>query len=443
MTPAELRTSITGTLVRPGDDGWDAARLFHSGIGEPDLIVRAADVDDVRAAVRYAASAGLPVAVRGGGHSAWGTIPGGVLVDLHDLREVTVDAATRRVSIGGGAVWGEVAATLAPHGLGLSSGDTASVGVGGLTLGGGIGWMVRAWGLAADQLVGAQVVTAAGDLVGASADENPELFWALRGGGGNFGIVTRFDFAAHELASVVFAELRVDGERAPVLRALRDVLRDAPREVTATYMDVPAIDPSAPPGATITVCAIGDDVAAVRALLAPVLAVPGVEESAIAVRAYPDILMQMPEVDPDAPPPGFVGGNTLLLDLDDAAIDALAAFRDAREAAVLFLRSLGGAYGDVPQESTAFPARDAQWFAMAGAFRLPGVLDADGEAAAAAEWAAIEARGAAGYGNFIDSIDPAWAHRMYPDATWQRLSAIKRVWDPGNVFARNHNVPPA
>ncbi|WP_238706940.1 FAD-binding oxidoreductase [Microbacterium lushaniae] len=365
------------------------------------------------------------------------------MIDLAELRDIRVDPATRRVSVGGGATWGDVARTLAGEGLGISSGDTASVGVGGLTLGGGIGWMVRAWGLAADQLVGAQVVTASGEVVEASATEHPDLFWALRGGGGNVGVVTRFDFVAHALNDVVFATLRVSGDAAATLRALRDLMRDAPPQFTVTYMDVPAMDPNAPAGAGITVCGIDTDVAATRSFLEPVLAVPGVSAEEIAVRSYPDVLMEMPGYDPDQPPPGFVGGNTLLAELDDDVVDALVGFRATRPAAVLFLRSLGGAYGDVAPADTPFPARSATWFAMAGAFDVPGLLDAAGVAAAEREWAAIEAHGLARYANFSVSTDPEWARRMYPEPVWSRLAAIKRTWDPGNLFRRNHNVPPA
>ena len=155
-----LTSGLPGRVITPGDDAWEAARHFHSGTGEPDVIVRAGSVADVAAAVRWAASEGLPVVVRGGGHSVWGAVPGGLTVDVGALDDIEVDGTLVRV--GGGATWGRVAAELAGHGLGISSGDTASVGVGGLTLGGGIGWMVRAWGLAADQLVGAQLVTATG-----------------------------------------------------------------------------------------------------------------------------------------------------------------------------------------------------------------------------------------------------------------------------------------
>jgi FAD/FMN-containing dehydrogenase len=437
MTPAELQAGVAGTVVAPGDPAWDSARLFHSGIGEPELIVRAASVDDVVAAVVYAADNGLPLGVRGGGHSAWGTLPGGVVVDLRELNEVSVDA--RRVSVGGGATWGAVAAALAPHGLGISSGDTASVGVGGLTLGGGIGWMTRAWGLAVDQLVGAQLVTAAGETLEVSDAAHPELFWALRGGGGNFGVVTRFDFEAHELPGVVFATLRVTDAPA-ALRVLRTALRDAPRELTVTYMDVPAMDPSAPAGATLTACWIGRDVAAAGAALAPLLRSEAFIEVEIQAQGYPDILLDAPEFDPEQPMPGFVGGNTLLPELSEEAIDALVAFRAARPASVLFLRSLGGAFGDVPDDATAFSPRSATWFAMAGAFLIPGVLDAAGAGEAETEWAAIEALGAGTYGNFTTSVDPGWAERMYPAATRERLRALKRKWDPDNRFSFNHNL---
>nr|BFF12078.1 hypothetical protein GCM10025699_33810 [Microbacterium flavescens] len=296
VTELSLTDLAAGTVVKPGDAEWDAARSFHSGVGEPTIIVRPSSVDDVRAAVRYAASERLDVMVRGGGHSAWGAVPGGVTLDLDALDDIRVDGAL--VHVGGGATWGAVAAALAEHGLAVSSGDTASVGVGGLTLGGGIGWMVRAWGLAADQLVGAQVVTASGDVLEANDASHSDLLWALRGGGGNFGVVTRFDFRAHPLTSVVFATLGVAGDARPVLRALRDTMIGAPRELTVTYMDVPAMDPSAPAGATITACWIGDDEDAARAALAPLVALDGVTETELGVRGYPDILMDMPAPTP-------------------------------------------------------------------------------------------------------------------------------------------------
>jgi len=447
MQIEQLRTQLTGRVIAPDDDGWDAARLFHSGIGEPAVIVRAGSVADVVAAVRWAAAEQVPVNVRGGGHSAWGTVPGGLTIDLAELSDVEVDGTAvhlgggATVHVGGGATWGAVAAKLSPHGLGISSGDTASVGVGGLTLGGGIGWMVRAWGLAADQLEGAQLVTAAGDVVEVSASSHPELFWALRGGGGNFGVVTRFDFRAHELPAVVWAELALQGDARPVLRALRDVLRAAPRELTVTYMDVPSMDPSAPAGASITACWAGDDPEAARAALAPLLALEGVTESDLGVRAYPDVLLDAPAFDPDQPMPGFIGGNCLLVDTDDAVLDALASFRESHPPSVVFLRSLGGAFGDTPQEATPFPARGATWFAMAGVFDLPGTTD-DDRAGIVAEWEAIAATGAGVYGNFTTEIDGSVVGRIFAPEAIARLAVVKREWDPQNLFSRNHNVAP-
>ncbi|MCC2030720.1 FAD-binding oxidoreductase [Microbacterium allomyrinae] len=441
MTLDELNAGIAGTVIRPGDPQWDDARRFHSGIGEPAAVIRASSVDDVRGALRYAVAERLDVMVRGGGHSAWGQVPGGITIDISALDDLSVDGTL--VSIGGGARWGDVARALADHRLGISSGDTASVGVGGLTLGGGIGWMVRAWGLASDQLVGAQLVTARGDVVEVTAAAHPELLWALRGGGGNFGVVTRFDFRAHPLDGVVAAILGIEGDARPVLTVLRDVLVDAPRELTVTYMDVPAMDPSAPAGASITAVWLGTDEAAARAALAPLLAAPGVTEREFGVRAYPDILLETPEFDPDNPMPGFVGGNTLLRELDDESIERIVTFREQNPASVAFLRSLGGAYGDVAQEATAFPARDATWFAMAGAFDIPGMLDDARRAEVVAAWDAIESRGGGVYGNFTMSTDSGWVARMYPPATLTRLAAVKREWDPGNVFCRNHNVTPA
>lgn len=441
MANDDISAALGGAVIRPGDPGWDAARRFHSGIGEPALVIRAASVDDVRSAVRYAAAEGLDVMVRSGGHSAWGSVPGGLTIDLAALADVAVEGT--RVSIGGGAHWGPVAATLASHGLGISSGDTASVGVGGLTLGGGIGLMVRAWGLACDQLVGVHLVTAEGDLVEATDATHPDLMWALRGGGGNFGVVTRFEFQAHPLRAVFAAELGFEGDARQLLPALRDVMTDAPRELTVTYMDVPPMDPSAPPGSSIGAVWAGDDEARAREAVAPLLAVPGVVQRDMGVRPYPEVLLEQPEFDPETPMPGFVGGNTLLRVLEDDVIERLVAFRETYPASVLFLRALGGAYGDVPQEESAFPARDATWFAMAGAFDVPGMLDDAARTRALGEWNEIESLGSGVYGNFTTSTEPGWSERMYLPETLTRLAAVKREWDPRNVFRRNHNVRPA
>ncbi|MDR6865673.1 FAD/FMN-containing dehydrogenase [Microbacterium resistens] len=402
--------------------------------------VRPESAEEVAVAIRHAADRGRPVAVLAGGHGHWPVEPGGLLIDLGALSRVEVDGT--RVAIGGGAVWGRVAGALEPHGLAISSGDTASVGVGGLTVGGGLGWMARAWGAAVDQLVGAQVVTADGRIVEASAEENPDLFWALRGGGGNVGIVTRFDFEAHPLPGIAFAEYTAGDDAEEFLRAVRELMRTAPRELTVTFMDVPPMDPSAPAGARLSAVWAGEDAARLAAELAPVAGLSGVSGEVTRPR-YREILMEMPEAEPGQEPPGFLGGNGLYADLGDDLIERLVAFRRTYPASVLFLRSLGGAFGDVPQDATPFPGRDATWFVMAGAFDVPGLLDDAGRAAVERDWSAISTGRLAEYGNFVDSASAGDARSMFTPAAYERLARIKAEWDPQNLFRGNHNVPPS
>lgn len=415
--------------------------LMTDSVEHPSPTVhRPSTVSEVADLVRRAAQEPVPLTVVAGGHGPWSHAPApGLRIELGGLSSIEVEGT--RVRIGGGAVWGDVAAELAHHGLALSSGDTASVGVGGLTLGGGIGWMVRAWGLAVDQLVGAQVVTASGEVVETSADAHPDLFWALRGGGGNFGIVTRFDFEAHRLPGIALAENIVEGDATAVLRATRDLMREAPRELTVTFMDVPPMDPSAPAGARLTAVWAGPEPEALRAAIAPVAALDGVR-SEVTEPAYRDILMEMPQPEGDdaAEPPGFIGGNGLVAALDDELIDRLVAFRAAYPASVVFLRSLGGAFADVPQEETAFPARSATWFVMAAVFDVPGLLDDASRERAAADVQRIVAGRLAEYSNFADTEQSESVSAMYAEEGYDRLRAVKRQWDPQNLFRRNHNI---
>lgn len=408
---------------------------------ESPLTVRPATPEDVAALVRRAHQESLTITVVSGGHGPWSRdASNGMRIEMAELADIRIDGTM--VRIGGGATWGAVAAALSQAGLAISSGDTSSVGVGGLTLGGGIGWMVRAWGLAIDQLAGAQVVTASGEIVETSAGENADLFWALRGGGGNFGIVTRFDFTAHRLEGIVHGEYAISDDPAAALRAVRDVMRTAPRELTVTYMDVPAMDPSAPAGARVAAVWAGGDVEALGATLAPVSTLAGIQAT-VTTPAYRDILLEMPVPDPgeEVPaPPGFIGGNGLYAELDDELIDRLVAFRAAYPASVVFLRSLGGAFGDLSQEETAFPARSATWFVLAGGFDIPGMIDKATRAAILADWREIESGRLAEYGNFADTERPQAVPGMFTTDAYDRLRAVKAKWDPQNLFRRNHNI---
>ena len=250
---------MAGEVLTPGQDGYDEAASTVFAVGTPDLVVRPRDASGVAIALRYAASAGLPVSVRSGGHSPAGysTSDGGVVIDLRHLREVRVlDPVTRQVRVGAGATWGAVAATLQRTGLALTSGDTASVGVGGLTLAGGIGWMVRRYGLAIDAVTGADMVSADGRLVRADATEHPDLLWALRGGGGNFGVVVSLDFTAQPVASVHYGPIiyrldalaggagkkATDGQPAGMARLItgwRDLMRGSDESLTTALALVP------------------------------------------------------------------------------------------------------------------------------------------------------------------------------------------------------------
>ena len=414
-----------------------------AGSQTPPEILYPRDVEEVAAAVRRAVDEGVPLTVRGGGHGFWKPQPGGLAIDLRHLSSIEVGDATGEgslVRIGAGARWGEVAAALAPHGVAISAGDTASVGVAGLAVGGGIGLLMRDRGLAIDQLRGVQLVTADGRVREATASENADLFWAVRGGGGNFGVVTRLDFEAAPLDGVLAGELSVEADPAALLRAVRDTLVTAPRALTVTYMDVPAMDPSAPAGARLAVTWAGTDQAALDAALQPITAVAGVHGETVRM-AYGDALSTMPH-DVDEPNPPMLSVNGLYAELDDALIDRLVAFRRAHAASVVFLRSLGGAYGEVAEENTAFPARTATWFAMAVAFDFPGMLDEAERETVRSELAAVAQGRLAAYTNFADPASNPDASVFYTPDAWARLRALKSQWDPQNVFAGNHNIPP-
>ena len=429
---------------RPGEPGYDEGAGGFAGVGTPALVVRPRDADEVAVALADAVRSGRAVSVRSGGHSVAGhcTNSGGTVIDLRHLDGVDVlDAERRLVRVGGGASWARVAAALEPHGWGLTSGDTTTVGVGGLTLGGGIGWMVRRFGLAADQLVGARVVTADGRLLTASEAENPDLFWALRGGGGNFGVVVDFDFVVHEVGTVHHGTITYALEDAvELLTRWRDAMRRAPEELTSTLALVPRF-PGAPPTAQVLVCyagAPGTPVAEADAAIEPLLELGTVREASIVERPYASILedpFRAPGIRP-------VSRNTLVPTLDDDLVAAVAAAHQGPAPTALSVRSLGGAMSRVPAGATAFAHRDAE--AMVVAFVLLGEDAAEPEVSAAlGPWREVAARGAGTYVGFQGSDTAEDVAAAYPPATYARLAEVKRTYDPQNVFARNHNVEPA
>lgn len=430
-------------VLRPGDEGYDlSARTFFTE-GRPAEVWRPRTAADVAEAVAYAARHGLAVSVRSGGHSALGfsTNDGGLVVDLRHLGSVEVlDLERRLVRVGGGATWGGVAAALDPLGWGLTSGDTAGVGVGGLTLGGGIGWMVRRDGLAIDNLVGARVVTADGRLLTASADEHPDLFWALRGGGGNFGVVVDLDFVARPVPTVRFGSVGYElDDPARFVGRWRDAMRAAPDELSSTLVLAPRT-PEVPPTASVLLCWAGDPECAGTApedAIEPLLELGTVTTWNVAERRYAEVLEDA------VLPPGLrlVARNVLVPALDDAVVAAVDQVHRATPGAAVAIRALGGAFGRVPADATAFAHRDAEAMVLLGLVRPAATPDAEVEQALR-PWAAVATPGTGTYLNFQGSATEADLAAAYPPATYARLAAVKRAYDPDNRFARNHNIAP-
>jgi FAD/FMN-containing dehydrogenase len=434
----DIRDGRAGTALLAGDEGWGANPPIYPPPGEPAAVVRPETPQQVGAALRFAAAEGIGVAVRGGGHgSGRFDNQGGLVIELANFTSVEVDGT--RVRVGGGALWGDVATVLGEHGLALTSGDTKSVGVGGLTLGGGVGWLVRQYGLAFDSLVAAEVVLPSGEVVAASADEHPDLFWALRGGGGNFGVVTAFVFEAHPLDGVVFGTLSYDVARAAeVLKGWRDVMRGAPEPLNSTFLAMPGMGPGMEPALQVIVIHPGRDLAAVEPHLARLRALPGYLSEDIAAREYADALDDAHPFPGE--PPTITGDNGFLDDLDDTAADAVVAVH-AAVGGVLVVRYLRGAYNRVPADATAWAFRDAEVMVMVAAF-LPPRAPRELIDEVHARWAPVLALATGTYGNFAQEAGDEVTALMYPPATLARLREVKRAYDPGNLLSRNHNVVP-
>lgn len=419
--------------VRPGDAEYDEARTTKFDAAQPVLILRPTSPEEVAQSLKHALDEGLPVAIRNGAHNAlsFGTIEDGVVIDLSKFSQVEA-LGEGRVRIGGGATWGPAAAELAKHGLAITSGDTISVGVGGLTQVGGFGWMLRKHGLALDNLLAAEVVTAAGDVVRASADENDDLFWALRGGAGNFGVVTALEFQAQPVSTVHFGMIEFALEDLDqLLKGWAAAMRNAPDELTTTLALRPAYGPF-PAGAILFVCLDGDDASA----LDPLRAIGTVVAEDISERPYAEILEEGPPSQPVMP----VIGNTMVESIDEPLIDAITAAYGIGNR-VVFVRYLGGAFARVDPAATAFAHRGAEAMVISAAF-MPSDATEDHRAEARAVWATIGDQGIGSYAGFLASETPEDLAGIWPADTLERLRQAKRTWDPDNVFRRNFNIAP-
>ncbi|WP_433367662.1 FAD-binding oxidoreductase [Actinoplanes sp. CA-142083] len=427
-----MKTDLRGEILEPGTEEYAAASGSLFASGSPAFVVRPGSVADVRAAVTFAASWKLKLSVRGGGHAfaGFGTNDGGIVVDLSRLAEVALTDKDRHiVRIGGGATWGQVATALAPHGLAISSGDTRSVGVGGLTLSGGIGWKVRKYGLALDSLVAAEVVTANGEFVRASDEENPELFWALRGGGGNFGVVTAFEFAAHPTTDVFHGRIAFPAaEAGAVLPGWADYMRTAPDELTSIASFANPFAGGAQAPVEVHVAFDGDDAARVARALDPIRRLGTVLDDNVARKAYGDVL-----VDGLVPPPGFrFVSRGAFVDKESVpdALRVLIELGASGRSPAIAVRSVGGAVSRVPGDATAYAHRQAELM----------VTTATVNQEQTETWERLGPYVNGAYANFLSSATAEDVTAIYPPETYRRLAAVKRQYDPDNLFAGNHNI---
>ncbi len=438
-----LRREFGGTVIEPGGAEYDSASRTVLTSGRPACVLRPKTAGDVQGGVRFAVRTRLLLSVRGGGHgfAGFGTNDGGIVIDLSNLADVEIiDKERHLVRIGGGATWGQVAEALAPHGLAISSGDTKSVGVGGLTLSGGIGWKVRKYGLALDNVVAAEVVTASGQVVQASSQDNPELFWAIRGGGGNFGIVTAFEFRAHRTTEIFFGKIAFPASHAAtVLQGWADYMRTAPKELTSSA--VVANPLAGGPGAPVEICVAfdGDETQLADQAIDPIRRLGPVLGDDIALKPYADTLE-----DGGAPPPGIQFAVRSAFTEKESVpdvIDILVEARASERPPVIAVRSVGGAVSRLPDDATAYAHRQAELMFLTMAAGPEPAIEA---ALPAWEkiWAKLAPHVNGAYANFLSSATEEDVAAIYPAQAYKRLAAVKRRYDPGNLFARNHNVRP-
>jgi FAD/FMN-containing dehydrogenase len=447
-----LRAEFAGTVIGPTDAGYDAARVvIYNDAARPAVIVRATNAADVARAVELAMSSGLELAIRSGGHSGagHGTVDGGILLDLSAMKAIEIDVEGRTVWAETGLTAAELTTAVGEHGLVIGFGDTGSVGIGGITTGGGVGFLVRKYGLTIDNVLAADVVTADGALVRTDAEHEPDLFWAIRGGGGNFGVVTRFRYRLHKLPSVVGGMLLLPATPA-VIAGFIAAAAAAPEELSAIVNVMPAppmpFVPAEIHGQLVVMALMtyaGDTELGQRAL-APfrALATP------IADFLRP---MTYAEMFPPEEGPHIIGTNrTLMMDHVDEGVGQLIVDRieshlretDA-QMAVAQLRVLGGAMARVPVDATAYAHRHSP--IMVNVAAVVATLE---DIPAHVPWlegfaAALNQGDDGKYVNFVVDEDETAVHRAYPGKTWDRLVEIKRRYDPTNLFRRNQNIPPA
>jgi len=446
---ARLRADFDGRAVTPEDPDYDQARTVFSALFDrrPAVIIRVADDADVARVIRLARDTGLDLAVRSGGHSGagHGVCDGGIVLDLSLLKGLDVDVDGRTAWAQTGLTAGEYTAAVGSHGLATGFGDTGSVGLGGITLGGGVGFLSRRYGLTVDDLLAADVVTADGERLRVDADNHADLFWAIRGGGGNFGVATRFQYRLREVGPVVGGMLMLPAT-AETIRSFVAEAEAAPDELStiANVMPAPPMPfvPAEHHGQLVVMalmCYSGPEEAATR-VLAPFRALATPIVDMLRPIAYPEMY---PPEDPDYRP--VAAARTLFTETVDGDVAEMIVERLRTSDApmrVVQLRPLGGAIGRVPDDATAYAHRRRRIMGNVAAF-LTGPDDLPAREAWVEEVAAALRQGDESvYVNFLADEGADRVRAAYPGSTWDRLVEVKERYDPANLFRLNQNIPP-
>jgi hypothetical protein len=453
-----FREGFGGEALLPSDAGYDGARSLWNGDIDrrPAVIARCTTAEQVGAAIRFARAHDLEIAVRGGGHNfaGHGCCEGGLMIDLSRMDTVTVEPGARRAVCGGGTTWADLDVATQEHGLATIGGVISHTGVGGLTLGGGIGWLSRELGLACDNLVGATLVTADGRVLHASSEENADLFWALQGGGGNFGVVCEFEFDLHEIGPMVSLGLffwTID-QTVAALRFMRGFVDKVPSGIGVQIVGLNA--PPAPfvpeeyhfaPGWVLAVVGLRSPEEH-AAVIAPIRdAVPPTFEFVTPI-PYTELQKMLDE----SAPWGILAYEKALYldDLSDEAIDVIAEQmpKKASPMSIVPVFPMGGAYADVPDADTAFGgSRSAKFvFNMSAAAPDGGLFDTDRKWVRTFYDALLpHSSGSATYVNFLAEPDDDRVRASYGAEKYDRLAQVKAKYDPDNVFHLNANIKPA
>jgi FAD/FMN-containing dehydrogenase len=445
----QLRSMFKGQVISAGHSDYDQARtVFYGGIDRrPAVIIRVRDADEVARVIALARETGLPLAVRSGGHSVAGhsVADGGIVLDLSDMRDLQIDVEGRTAWAEAGVTAGEYTTAAGAHGLATGFGDTGSVGIGGLTLGGGVGYLVRKYGLTIDDLLAAEMVTADGQLLNVDADMHPDLFWAIRGGGGNFGVVTRFQFRLHKVDSVYGGMLFLPAT-ADVIASFIALAEAAPEELSgiANVMPAPPMPflPAEHHGKLVIMAMLvyTGDVKEGERVIAPFRALATPIADMVKPMQYPEIY---PPEQGDYHP--MAASRTMFVDrIDRPVAEVILNHLQASTAmmAVAQLRVLGGAMARVPVDATAFAHRKSKIMVNVAALYGKPEDKATHEAWVTNFAEALRQSDGGAYVNFLGEDGQARIRAAYPGGTWNRLQEIKARYDPNNLFRLNQNIPP-